>query len=422
MDKIVSLDAKKVVDELGVSRDIKNLKKDISTLDDVIQTELDTIDFNSKINNIEKNAISLELEYIQVQNKYLELEILHNNQDLLYQKALGVIFTDPNPLMILDSKTFKIDEVNASFSNLFNLTESQVKGKLTSELNIISLDDLLSLEKRLLNKDEISNFELKYISSTGEYKHGFLNVRLYESGGFYAVSLTDVDQLIENKNRLQDLNAKLEELNQDLMTIQSQMKQSYKDAVSLSITLLSKKSDETSEHCDRVGLFSYELASEYGFDEYHSNIIGDSARLHDIGKIEIPDEILKKPGKLDADEFNYIKRHTNKSENIFKDYKTFNLASIIALNHHEKWDGSGYPNGLKGTEIPIEARIAAVADVYDAITSKRVYKDAETHESALNEIFNESGKHFDPAVVECFIKSQTRFKEISNKFKEKKYD
>ena len=128
--------------------------------------------------------------------------------------------------------------------------------------------------------------------------------------------------------------------------------------------------------------------------------------MHDIGKIGIPDAILLKPGKLDDQEWSVMRRHAEMGASIIGEHhsRLLRMARRVALAHHEKWDGSGYPSGLKGEAIPIEARIAAVVDVFDALTSDRPYKKAWPVEEALELLQREAGRHFDPALVELFIR------------------
>ena len=153
-------------------------------------------------------------------------------------------------------------------------------------------------------------------------------------------------------------------------------------------------------------------------------LIVASAPLHDIGKVGIPDSILLKPASLTHEEFEIMKTHTIlardsivRAEKLIDKPETFlTFAKEIAYFHHEKWDGSGYPDGLSGDNIPLSARIMAVADVYDALRSKRVYKVAFSHELAVEVIVKEAGKHFDPDVVAAFIVLQEIFKEIFEKY------
>jgi len=147
----------------------------------------------------------------------------------------------------------------------------------------------------------------------------------------------------------------------------------------------------------------------------------ESAQLHDIGKVGISDNILRKPGRLTADEFDMIKTHTTIGESALhhamektRDKNFLRYAATVAATHHEKWDGSGYPNGLKGAEIPLIGRLMAIADVYDALVSARPYKDAYTHERAVEIIAEEAGRHFDPLLVELFKQNAHLFALIEN--------
>ncbi len=192
---------------------------------------------------------------------------------------------------------------------------------------------------------------------------------------------------------------------------------------------------DTGKHLERIQLYvrallEYLASSSNQYSEYvqkNSNYIEEivfASLLHDIGKTAIPLEILIKPGKLTPEEFDIIQSHTTiagealgRANHIFK--KEFGkdsylaLARDIAIYHHEKWNGTGYPERLKGSDIPLSARITAIADVYDALTSERPYKKAWSHERALEEIVNSSGSHFEPELVEAFIHCAEQFRRIS---------
>lgn len=178
------------------------------------------------------------------------------------------------------------------------------------------------------------------------------------------------------------------------------------------------RSLETGQHIARTSEFSALIASELGktgkykerFNEAYVVLLSDATPLHDVGKISVPDSILLKPGKLDEAEFEEMKKHSESGAAIIEsvmrgveedDY--VDMAIAIARYHHERWDGKGYPYGLKGAAIPIEARIVAVADCFDALTSDRCYKKAFSVEKSLGILREESGTHFDPEVVEAFI-------------------
>jgi len=165
------------------------------------------------------------------------------------------------------------------------------------------------------------------------------------------------------------------------------------------------------EEIEKSGLYREETK---GWDV---DLLLQSSQLHDVGKISINDNILKKPGELTDEEFNEMKKHASFGEEIIKKIETLskesdflNYAKIFASSHHEKWDGSGYPRGLKGSKIPLLGRIMAIADVYDALTSVRPYKKAFSHEEAVRIISEGSGIQFDPALTDLFLKNSHRFK------------
>jgi len=164
------------------------------------------------------------------------------------------------------------------------------------------------------------------------------------------------------------------------------------------------KDNETGNHIVRMSKFCQLLARAAGMTEAQADMILSAAPMHDIGKIGIPDRILLKNGKLDAEEWEIMKTHADIGSDILSssDSKLLNMAATIALSHHEKWDGSGYPNGLRGEDIPIEGRICAICDVFDALTSERPYKSAWPVDEALSYIKEGSGHHFDPHLVLLF--------------------
>jgi len=167
------------------------------------------------------------------------------------------------------------------------------------------------------------------------------------------------------------------------------------------------RDDQTGEHTRRVGQLSERIARALGKNDSYSEAIAAAALLHDVGKIGIPDRILLKPGPLDPDEWEIMKTHPTIGASILSDCDepVMQMACEIALTHHERWDGRGYPTGLRGLEIPLAGRIVSVADSYDAMTSERPYKAAKSHEWAMAELEAMAGKQFDPALVQAFAAS-----------------
>ncbi len=192
------------------------------------------------------------------------------------------------------------------------------------------------------------------------------------------------------------------------------LKESYIETI-LRFTLASNYKDEaTGGHLVRIADYSVEIAKELGLSKKKIEIIKYASPMHDVGKIATPDAIIRKKGPLTPKERAIINRHTTVGANMFKDSSSplLKAASIISLTHHEKYDGTGYPGGLKGDEIPLFGRIVALADVFDALTFSRFYKKAYGFEESFNMILKESGNHFDPDIVKAFIKRKKRIKRI----------
>ncbi|MBI5740066.1 MAG: response regulator [Nitrospirae bacterium] len=177
-------------------------------------------------------------------------------------------------------------------------------------------------------------------------------------------------------------------------------------------------------HVSRMGLYANKIAEFLNMTIEFTDAITYAASLHDIGKIGIPDSILLKPAAFTPEEFETMKAHTTIGHNILEgsSHPVLQMAASVALNHHERWDGTGYPHGLKGEEIPLEGRIAIVCDQYDALMGKRPYKPALSHEEVFHIITEGDGRtlpaHFDPQVLDAFIKLAPTFKEIFESYQD----
>jgi HD-GYP domain-containing protein (c-di-GMP phosphodiesterase class II) len=165
------------------------------------------------------------------------------------------------------------------------------------------------------------------------------------------------------------------------------------------------RDEDTGAHIERIGRFSTLLAEHVGMDQDFCATLTHAAPLHDVGKVAIPDAILLKPGALTAEERAIVETHAEEGHRLLRGSSSsiLDLAATIALSHHEKWDGTGYPRGVKGETIPIEGRIVAVADVFDALTSDRVYRRAFTVEEAVEMMLEQRGRHFDPVLLDAFM-------------------
>ncbi len=208
------------------------------------------------------------------------------------------------------------------------------------------------------------------------------------------------------------------------------MQQSRELMIFAMAKLADSRDNETGSHLERIREYCRLLCEELStWPQYQEIIDGiyiqsiyETSPLHDIGKVAIPDRVLLKPGRLTPEEFAIMTQHAQIGgdtlravADAYPEAVFLKMAYEIAMSHHERWDGTGYPRGLAGEDIPLSGRIVAVADVYDALTSQRVYKPAYSHEKAVQIIRESSGSHFDPALVEAFLKLQTEFQDIKRK-------
>lgn len=177
------------------------------------------------------------------------------------------------------------------------------------------------------------------------------------------------------------------------------------------------RSKETGNHVKRVAQYSYILALGLGMSHSEAEMLRSASPMHDIGKVAIPDAILQKPGKLTDEEYAIMKTHSDIGHHLLRNSKRqlMQAAAIVALHHHEKWDGTGYPRGLKGEDIHIYGRITAVADVFDALGSERVYKAAWKLDRILALLQEERGRHFDPKVVDAFFEQLPKIIEVRDR-------
>ncbi len=220
-------------------------------------------------------------------------------------------------------------------------------------------------------------------------------------------------EIIDNHNLLKDKNRQLENLNQEI-------EDNLQETVYTMGVIEAQRSKETSYHTRRVSGYSRLLAEELGLSEEQISLVESAAPLHDIGKMGIPDSILTKPDKLTDDERDVMQSHPAIGYGMLKHSSSplLRAGAVIALHHHEKWDGSGYPQGLIAEQIHIFGRIVALADVFDALYSNRVYKSSWSMEKIISFMKAQKGVHFDPQLVDVFLRNTAQFSHIYQQYDE----
>ena len=223
------------------------------------------------------------------------------------------------------------------------------------------------------------------------------------------------------QNQKHTLEVKVAERTSELETALELAKQTEYE-ISIRLGRASEFRDlETGGHIKRMSYYSKLLASLYGLDNEEAELVLYAAPLHDIGKVGIPDSILLKPGRFEGNEFDIMKQHAALGAKMLEGAENFPVLKaghVIALEHHEKFDGSGYPNGIRGKDIHLYARIVAIADVFDALSSKRCYKEPMPLETVLSIMKKDAGTHFDPELIDLFLANLDKFLEIQETYKD----
>ncbi|OHD77650.1 MAG: hypothetical protein A2355_14135 [Spirochaetes bacterium RIFOXYB1_FULL_32_8] len=320
-----------------------------------------------------------------------------------YNEALSSLTTLKPDVVLLDINLPGMDGFQ-----VLSLLYEQIQIFNTSVLMVSSNSDSFSIEKA-------------FIHGASDYiKKPYNRIELLLRIGSHIRSKEIKSENIQNKLEIEKIKKKSRE------TINY-----TKDSMVFTLSELAKiRDNETGEHLNRIKSYTKylieKLALTSKYEKYFSNDDIDDifcmSILHDIGKIGISDNILKKPGKLTFDEFEVMKTHSviggEILENAYKHYTNFNFLKVgkdIALYHHEKWNGTGYPLGLKGEEIPVAARIVAIVDVFDALVSKRIYKVAYSKADTFTIIKEERGRHFDPYIFDVFFEYKDKFIEIGKR-------
>lgn len=345
--------------------------------------------------------------------KYYSKEVLYQKRDKeTFDKWLGKVQLFKNSFDNLDTKKYLevVEKVGNDVVKIKNIEEQELEVRNKS-LNIINL-----------NKDYSSKIETRIEQLSADFINitylsilillisviGFLMILAYKVYKNVGLSVDEIETKIEDGlTEITNLNHEIENTQKEVVFTMGAIGES--------------RSKETGNHVKRVAEYSKLLALYYGLDEKEAELLKQASPMHDIGKVAIPDAILNKPGRFDENEREIMNTHAALGYEMLKhsNRPLLKMAAIVANEHHEKWDGSGYPKGLSGENINIYGRITALADVFDALGSDRVYKEAWSDEKIFNLFKEEKGKHFDPILVDIFFEHLDEFLEIRDSLKDK---
>lgn len=306
---------------------------------------------------------------------------------------------------LLVSKTDKKGNIiyaNDAFAKISGYTQEELMGK---PHNIVRHKDVpKNIYKNLW--ETITNKKVWH----GEIKNA------KKDGTYYIVQATVMPILDSNGEIIEYISARKDVT--EIYNLKKEIIDTQKEVIFTMGSIGETRSKETGNHVKRVAEYSKILAKYAQLDEERIDLIVDASPMHDIGKVAIPDDILHKPGKLNEDEFSIMRTHAELGYKMLchSQRPLLKTAALIAFEHHERWDGKGYPRYLKGEEISIEGRITAIADVFDALGSDRVYKKAWSDEDIFKYLKEESGKQFDPNLIDIFFKYLEEFLEVRKTF------
>lgn len=363
---------------------------------------------------------------------HIDINAMKDNEQQLKVITQAIEFS-PISIVITDSDN-KIIYVNPKFEKMTGYVTDEIIGKKPNILKSGHHDEHFYKDiYEAINHNRVwtGNFYNRKKDGTFYWDSSAISAVFDESNQVtnYIAIKRDISEKIAFDESLAIRRKELE----DEVTLKiTEIEESQHAAIIALAKLTEARDGDTGQHVERVQYLSRALAASMRNNDLYKKTIDNgfirdifyASALHDIGKINIPDHILLKPGKLTVDEFDIIKSHVSIGDKILSDMVKFysksrliTMGRQIAKHHHEKWDGSGYLSQIKGEDIPLSARIVALVDAYDAIRSKRPYKDGKSHQQAYDLIVADSGKHFDPNVVKAFIDINEQFDAIFNSLK-----
>ena len=384
---------------------VKNRKKDgtpywvhtiINPILDKNGNVLEFIGIRTDITELEKTKEYFKDQYNISQNNFQEIM----NLSKLYENAI-----ERSNIILRVNANKIITYANEQFYKISGFTKEELIGIPYEHLKLLDSNKDSNIENmwKTITKVQIWEGQISNIFKNSKVYHFLITVvPIINING----EILEYLSIRKNITDVIELNEEIEETQREIIYKMGEIGES--------------RSNETGNHVKRVAEYSKLLAELYGLDEKESDILFTASPMHDIGKVGIPDSILNKPGKLDDEEWKIMRKHSIIGYNILKNSKReiLKAAAIVARDHHEKWDGTGYPRKIKEKEIHIYGRITAIADVFDALGSDRCYKKAWEDEEIFELLKEQKGKHFDPKLINLFFENIDKFMRIRDRYKD----
>lgn len=381
---------------------IKNKKKDgspyyvqtvINPILDIDDNIIEFIAVRSDITELEETKLKLEQEYQKTSIKYNEASSLSR----IYEDAF-----DKSSIILRVTSDMKIKYINDMFCELTGYSKDELIGK--SYWTITHPQT----QKELLEKAFV------YAKENGVWKGQLKGITKDKKDIHYISTIVAIKDV--NNNLLEYLGIRLDITK--VIELHEELEETQREVIYTMGEIGETRSKETGFHVKRVAEYSKLLALKFGLSKDEAEILRLASPMHDIGKVGIPDSILNKPGKLTAQEYETMKEHAQIGYELLKNSTRdiLKASAIVAYEHHEKWDGSGYPRGLSGKDIHIYGRITAICDVFDALAHERPYKKAWELDRIIALFKEERAKHFDPTLIDLFLENLDEFLEIQNAY------
>ncbi len=385
-----------------------------------------TTDIINKINNIKKSYTTAMGAYIQNKSRILKLHIVFQVSILLFAFIFSFWFSQKLKTSILrDISLLKEYKDAVDRSSIVSKTDKH--GNITYANNKFCAisgykrEELIGKPHNIVRHSDMPKSTFKDLWQTILAKKPWFGIvkNRTKNGGYYIVEAT-VNPILNHEGEIEEFIAIRNDIT-NVTKLHEELEHTQEELIFRIGEIGEARSQENGIHVKRVAKYSQLLAKLYGLKEDDIRYLFAASPMHDIGKVSIPDNILNKPDKLTNEEWKTMKMHADIGYRLFRDSDKplLKAAAIIAHEHHEKYDGSGYPRGLKGEKIHIYGRITALADVFDALGSDRCYKKAWNDEKIFALLKEERGRHFDPKLVDIFFKHLDKFLYIRDTFNDK---